>query len=109
MQIHRVCAAGIVLFFLMSGCRTNEPYSPSNKPEAGISLTLATERAESIRDVRYNLTFTIPAQASQPILGRETVRFTLSDVSHPVVLDFEPGANSIDSVAAHGRPIAVDV
>src|SRR5262249_21613219 len=93
-----------------SGCGLKDHrYSPSEKPGAGIPLTLATERAESIRDVRYELSFNVPESVAQPIAGHVDVRFTLDDISHPVVLDFEPGAPAIASISVHNRPIAVDI
>jgi len=90
-----------------SGCRSNPSHSIAD-PEPGIPLALAVERADSIRDVRYNLSFTIPAELSQPILAREIVRFRLNDSSRDVVLDFEPGAESVSFIATHGHPIALD-
>ena len=38
--------------------------------DAGVSETLALERAASIRDLHYDLTFSIPASKSEPIRGR---------------------------------------
>jgi aminopeptidase N len=112
MQIIRACGLGVIVFLMVfeSGCRsTNVAASPSEHPGAGVPLELATDRAESIRDIRYELSLKIPETVSQPIVGRVNVRFNLSDASHPVVLDFEPGAPSITSVTVHNRPIAVDV
>ncbi len=103
MQILRVLALGVVL--VPMGCRSNGTDLDRN-PDPGIALSLATQRAESIRNVRYDLSFTIPPKASEAIMGREAVRFVLNDVSRPLVLDFEPGAEFVSSVSTHGRPIA---
>jgi aminopeptidase N len=92
------------------GCRSgNTVPSASDHPGAGIPIELATERSASIRDVRYDLSFSVPEAVAQPISGRVNVQFNLDDASHPVVLDFEPGASAITSVSIHNRPIAVDV
>lgn len=56
--------------------------------ERGVPLALAEERARTISNVRYDLHFTIPENVSERIRGRATIRFTLSDASRPVVLDF---------------------
>src|ERR1043165_9701988 len=106
MPIPRMLAIGVIV--LLTGCRRNQ--SPEmDKPESGIALTLATDRAQAIADLRYNLSFSIPADASQPIQGQEEVRFRLQDASRSVILDFEPGAESIRSLSAGGRPVPVTV
>ena len=104
MHILRVFAIGVVLVAMGCSSRVNDN---ENSPEPGISLGLATRRAQSIRNIRYDLSFSIPAAASENIQGRETVRFTLDDASHPVILDFEPGAGYLTSVSSRGRRIAV--
>jgi aminopeptidase N len=64
-----------------------QPASPVLEPEAGISETLARNRAARVSDLRYNLSFTIPATRSSPITGRMTITFMLSD-REPLALDF---------------------
>ena len=87
---------------LATGCRDR----PDRDPEPGVAAALAEQRAQTIRDVRYDLSFVLPADPSQPVTGRETVRFSLADVSRPVVLDFEPDAEPVVSVSAAGKPVA---
>ena len=99
----------VLLMALEPACRSGNDASVGGRPEPGVALALATERARSIHDVRYDLAFDIPEQPSQPIGGREIVRFSLDDRSRPVVLDFEPGRESLTSVSVRGKPIAVDV
>ncbi|MBI4473573.1 MAG: ERAP1-like C-terminal domain-containing protein [Acidobacteria bacterium] len=81
----------IVLFSCQSG-------DPDPDPEPGIPLTIAAERARNIKNLRYDLAFTIPATATDPIDGRATIRFTAEDTSKPLVLDFAPGAEHLKSV-----------
>ncbi len=76
-------------------------------PQPGVALELAAQRAQSIRNLKYDLWFSIPASASEPIVGREAIHLTVVDASRPVILDFEPGAESIISISAHGKPIGV--
>jgi aminopeptidase N len=73
------------------------------EPEPGIALALATERARTIHDVRYDLSFAIPERASDPIDGTATIRFTM-DGPRQIVLDFAPGAESVRSVTVGGTP-----
>ena len=56
-------------------------------PEVGVSEALARERAAAIRDLRYELTFEVPAERSAPVHGRATIRFTLR-APRQIVLDF---------------------
>ena len=73
-------------------------------PEPGIPFTLASERAQTIENLRYDLSFSIPEDAAQPIRAVVFIRFDCNDTGRPVVLDFKPGADSITSISAGGRP-----
>src|SRR5262245_30610388 len=79
----------ITMFLLMaidSGCRSTA-YLDSG-PGPGIPLAMATTRAQTIEDVRYDLSFGIPNTVSEPVPGREIIHFKLKNVSGSVVLDF---------------------
>jgi aminopeptidase N len=77
---------------------------PKNEdPAPGIPLTLATERAQAIDNLSYNLSFSIPADATQPISGHAVIRFATKDVSRPLVLDFNPGTDYLQSVQVGGQ------
>src|SRR5207253_1918281 len=52
----------------------------------------------------YDPTFTIPAEPSEPIAGKATIRFSTKDVTRPLVLDFSPDADHITSITVGGRP-----
>jgi aminopeptidase N len=79
--------------------------SPAMKPEAGVPLSLAEERARRIRDLRYELRFVIPAGAAAPVNGQVTIRFTLEDASQPLVLDFSPPHRQ--DARVNGRRVAL--
>jgi aminopeptidase N len=57
-------------------------------PESGVSEALARDRAASISDLHYVLSFNIPEHRADPVTGTVTIRFTLS-TAQQVVLDFE--------------------
>jgi aminopeptidase N len=63
----------------------------------GVPQSLAQERAANIRSLRYELRFEIPAVKTQPVRGRETVRFELT-APRQIVLDFEQPREKILSV-----------
>src|SRR5437660_2723821 len=98
----------IIVFLLVmalpSGCHGKDKVAEKADPEPGVGLPLATERAESIEGLSYDLAFTIPATPSDPIDGKATIRFTTKDVTRPLVLDFSPGADHLASVSVGGRP-----
>jgi aminopeptidase N len=67
-------------------------------PSPGISLELAEHRAAAIRNLRYELAFDIPEAVSEPVRGRERLRFELS-APMDVVLDFAVPADRLQSVS----------
>ena len=77
----------------------------ANDPAAGVPLTLAEERAARISDLRYDVSFSVPADQAERVRGRVAVRFTLKDASRPLALDFAAPEGSLGSVSAGGRPV----
>src|SRR3954466_213063 len=96
----RVQSVLIILFLSMTACHS---VSAPPDPEPGVSLALATERAGWIQNVRYALSFKLPAPAAEPIESNATVRFSARDTAHALVLDFTPGGDYIRSVLVNGR------
>ena len=76
----------------------------STDPEPGIPLTLATQRAQAIESISYDLSFTIPAAPSDPVTGHAVIRFSTQDLTRPLVLDFSPGADYLKSISVGGKP-----
>jgi aminopeptidase N len=75
-------------------------------PGAGIPESLAKERAGRVADLRYALSFTIPADRSQRVAGHATITFTLRDRAAPLALDFEPNQmGALHRVDAGGSPV----
>jgi aminopeptidase N len=73
-------------------------------PGPGIPETLARERASVVSDVGYDLTFSIPARRSDPVTGRETLRFVLA-APHRIVLDFAHSKDRIRRLRVGGRDV----
>ncbi len=73
-------------------------------PARGVPLSLAQERAARLKNVRYDLEFTIPSVLSEPVRGRAAIRFSIADTARPLILDFA-GPTSGLSVSAGGKPI----
>ena len=77
-------------------------------PAPGIPETLARERAESIRDLQYDLTFAIPAEPGSAVQGQVTIRFSLI-ARRRVVLDFAQPADRVRGVRVGGTSIRATV
>jgi aminopeptidase N len=77
-------------------------------PAPGVPESLARERAGSIRDLRYDLTFVIPAEPGNPVHGQVTVRFSLI-ARRQVVLDFAQPAERIKGVRVGGAAVRATV
>ncbi len=75
---------------------------------SGVSEALARERADHLRDVRYDLVFTIPENRQTPVTGRATIRVRLGEPRR-LVFDFEQPRDHVQSVRVHGRNIGFSV
>ena len=100
-------AVWVAPVILLAACRPAP--SPLPDPEPGISLALATERAKTIANLKYELSFDIPGAPGEPIDGRATIRFTRTDQAAPLVLDFAPGESYLTSVTVDGAVSAFRV
>jgi len=71
--------------------------APQTKPDPdlGVTDTLAAARSARLSNLRYDLAFTIPAQKTAPISGRELIRFTAASTGEPIVLDYAPDRGGI--------------
>jgi aminopeptidase N len=84
---------------MMSG---QPPAAPSGPPGPGVSESLAAERASTIGGLRYDLSFTIPADLRQRIDGRAVVQFVLK-ARHRLVFDFAQPPDRLRRVRIDGR------
>jgi aminopeptidase N len=82
------------------------PPASSNTGE-GVPLTLARDRAERVRELRYDLHFRVPGDVKAPVGGTVRIGFTLTEATRPLVLDFA-GAG-VQKAAVNGRPATLDV
>ena len=74
----------------------------------GVSWALASHRAGTISDLRYNISLSVPASRDEEIHGHEIVSFTLTDRDHPVVFDFKDAARKVASVKVDGNDVAYE-
>jgi aminopeptidase N len=102
------CMAAVVQLAPRKGTMTKSP-DPRRfaeaAPEPGVALSLAQDRARRIRDLRYDLHFMIPADPATRIEGQATIRFTLTDATRPLLLDF--AGTAIMRARSGGRTISL--
>lgn len=99
------CFVLAVLLGMPVGCR--EPRT--GDMVAGVSWTLASERARIISDVRYAMQFTIPDSLGERISGRATIRFRLKDADRSLVLDFQQPDESVMAVRVKDSEVAYEL
>jgi aminopeptidase N len=85
----------------LTSCRD----APAPRVDPGVPLYLAERRAATIRDVRYQVALSIPAQREAAITGTVLVRFVLARVTEPLVLDFAQPDTAVLAVLIDGRAI----
>ena len=74
-------------------------------PGRGVSEALARERASAIRALRYELSFLLSADRTEPVQGRAIIRFSLA-APHRIVLDFAQPRENVRSVRVGGREVS---
>ena len=94
----------MVALTLLGSADTQPPATPG----PGVSETLARARTAAIRDLKYELSFTIPADRQTAVRGRSIARFSL-DKPQPVVFDFAQPAERLTQVRAGGRVVSTTV
>ncbi|HEY4060900.1 MAG TPA: M1 family aminopeptidase [Puia sp.] len=82
-------------------------YSQTRMTAPGVPYTLATHRAAILRDIQYDLNFTIPEQKDSPVPATEKLTFTLSDNRSPLVIDFK-GESRIAAGNGDNWPVRVN-
>ena len=100
MRSFLVCATAAAV-----ACAPQPSMPETDTPGPGIAEALAQERSAAVRDLRYELAFTVPAAREAPLEGRVVVRFTLDDPQR-VVLDFAQRPERIRTVRVGGRDAA---
>ena len=69
----------------------------------GVSKLLATYRSETVRDVKYNLTFKIDEGKDTPVEGTAVLEFILGAGREPLVIDFKVPEDHLRTITVNGR------
>jgi aminopeptidase N len=71
--------------------------------DPGISSELAEFRTSQISAIHYTLGFEIPARKTDPIPANLILELTLSDVKHPLILDFNEDSAKLLFLSVNGN------
>lgn len=93
---------GILFFMLcfLSGC--NSVSTKSLLYDPGISEELARLRKQEVKELKYELFFSIPKEKTTPIEGNIVVRFNLQKAQE-VILDFREEQKNIKTITSNGK------
>ena len=92
--------------FFLSAC-SGSRYLVNPGIESGVSRKLATYRKAVLSDIKYRLSFDIPAQKTSAIDAKEILSFSLRSLKYPLQLDFRETASKLKSVSVNGLKIAI--
>lgn len=80
----------------------------NSSPIPGVSLSLAKERGSALRNIRYNLAFTIPEEASASVNGEVEITLECMNDLAPLQIDFKAAPSQIQQVNVQGKNIEID-
>ena len=90
----------LVLCLLLSSCQVDRKLNTLY--EEGISLELAQLRKLEIKDLKYDLRFSIPEQKQEAVKGEAHIHFLLQNPQE-IILDFRERENKIKEVTVNGK------
>src|SRR6267154_4209915 len=97
------------LVFVSAACAQSPISAPLAQAPAGIPRDLARLRAQQLKDVRYELSYTITPKADS-VSGHEELRFVQNADDRGILpewLDFREG--SISSLTVNGQPASTEI
>ncbi len=91
---NKITTSSIFLLAILSGCARQQ----SPEIVEGVSLEIARHRAATISKVHYNAFFAIPEALEEKITGEVAISFQLSNISQPVIIDFNENPENVLAV-----------
>jgi aminopeptidase N len=95
----------LFLILILSSCTTT--VSEEHFYDPGISFELSKFRKQQISDIHYTLDFSIPKNKNERINSYLKLDLTISDLEHPIILDFNEKSENIKSVLVNGKPTEI--
>lgn len=91
-----------MISLMLNGCQHT---TDNHLYDTGVSQELAQLRKQVIKDLKYDLSFTISEQKADPVPAAITIWFRL-DKAREIILDFREEHEKILSVTANGQAAA---
>ena len=102
-MIKNIPCLALAACLLFGSCQSN--VKSDKIYEEGISLELAQLRKQEIKDLKYDLSFSIPEKKQEAVEAAMQVRFTIQRPQE-IILDFRESADKIQEVSVNGQPVA---
>ncbi|EAZ81152.2 M1 family metallopeptidase [Algoriphagus machipongonensis] len=93
-------------WLLISSCEN--PVSDQHFYDEGISAELAKFRKQQVSEIHYQLQFDIPEKKTDPIPAKLILETSISDLSHPLILDFHEEASHLISLKVNGNETEIN-
>lgn len=90
--------------FIISLLFSMATYSNKITEGAGVPWELATLRKQTIHNLEYKLSFTIPKVKAEIVTGKVLIHFTLSEKT-PLIVDFREEADKVRSLLLNGKQV----
>ena len=98
--ISRILSCVLTCFFAVGAVADD---AVSTSVEKGVSLQLARERAATVSNISYELSFIIPENIEMPVVGNAVIRFDYTGTGD-LQLDFQPAADNLPkTVSINGK------
>ena len=96
------------LFLLCLSCKQTETSEKNTLVnDTGVALDMARYRNTQVKDVVYNLSFTIPEKKETPIASQLLLETTINDLTHPLYLDFKEEASALQTLQVNGKEVTI--
>jgi len=107
--MYKTSALCLSLLFCVCVTGVSGQLLPDEMTAPGVSYTLAAYRAGVLRDIRYELSFHLPAEKDRQVQGEEKLSFTLGQkaAGRPLLLDFKAPPQALQWITVNGRSASI--
>lgn len=106
MRLNPRWGVSLLLAAVSMQCSSSSPAQPA-EIVSGVTRDLAEVRGRQIEDLQYDLSFSLPDKADEPIAANIRIACTLRHADTSLILDFRQPAGYIQSVQANGREVPI--
>ncbi|MEP0214352.1 MAG: M1 family aminopeptidase [Cellulophaga sp.] len=92
-----------ILALTLVGCPQNKEIPKTLAIEKGISFDLANYRKKQIKDLHYDLNFSIPKNIEDPIPTTLTITANITNLQYDLILDFNENKDHLKTLSVNGK------